>query len=409
MIRDGADHTDENTNEKMHTDYLKETEQIAEEIIEIRKAIHRRPEIGNKEYHTSELIQSRLGELGIETRRVLGTAVIGILRGRAEEASGSASDGKRRAAALRADMDALPLTESTGADFASEVPGMMHACGHDVHMAAVLGAAKLLAAHADELAGDVIFIFEPDEEGDGGALRLIDEGCLDGADAVFGAHVAPDIPDGKVGFRYGKFYAAANTFDIEFFGKATHGAEREKGADALGAAALAVTKLLALPETAAKEKCVITVGTFESGTVRNIVADRARITGVVRSLGAEDRENVKQRVFEVCEESAAEFGATCNVKYMGSYAGVVNDDEMTAFAEKAAAGLLGEENIVRIEEPVMITEDFGYYIDEVPGTFYHIGAGCELPLHNDRFLPTEKALLTAAAVHAEIITRFLEG
>ena len=391
----------------MNIDYLNEVQNIADEITGLRKTIHRCPEIGNKEFHTSELIKSWLDGLGIETRRVLDTAVIGVLRGGKEAPAGEAP--KRKTAALRADMDALPLTEKTGAPFASEVPGMMHACGHDVHVAAALGAAKLLSMHRDELAGDVIFLFEPDEEGDGGALRLIEEGCLGGADAVFGAHVDPNIEDGKIGVRYGKFYAAANMFDIEFFGKATHGADREKGADALGAAALTVTRLLELPKSAAKEKCVITVGAIESGTARNIVADHAVIRGIVRTLGAEDRQAVKERIYEEADACAKAFGTTCSINYMGSYAGVVNDDGMTAFAENAAKQLLGDENVVRIEEPLMTTEDFGYYIDEVPGTFYHIGAGCTLPLHNDAFLPTEKALLTAAAVHAAVLTEFVSG
>ena len=390
----------------MHIDYMEEARGMAGEITEIRKKIHRCPELGNSEYKTAELIEETLQGLGIETKRVLDTAVIGTLRG---GGGTGAAGGKRKTVALRADMDALPLTETTGADFASEVPGIMHACGHDVHMAAALGAAKLLSSHRDELPGDVIFLFEPDEEGNGGALRLIEEGCLEGADAVFGAHVDPAIPDGKIGVRYGKFYAAANMFDMEFRGKTSHGADREKGADALGAAAETVTRLLALPEKAAEEKCVITVGTFESGTARNIVSDYAKIRGIVRTLGAEDRARVKEQIFEEARRAAGSFGVTVDIDYMGSYSGVTNDDEMTAFAEKAASELLGEENVIRIEEPLMTTEDFGYYIEEVPGTFYHIGAGCELPLHNSSFLPTEKALLTAAAVHAAVITAFLAG
>ena len=399
-------------------DYLKEAEAAADEIAELREKIHRCPEPGKNEVKTAALIEGYLGSLGIETERVTDTAVVGLLRGKGTPAGGNGPV-KRKTAALRADMDALPLTENTGADFASEVPGMMHACGHDVHTAAALGAANLLAAHADELNGDVVFMFEPDEEGEGRARELIEHGCLDDAGAVFGAHVSPDIPDGKIGVRYGKFYAGADVFDITFHGRSAHGADRSKGADALAAAAEASTKILALQDRGdnsgegalsadvPEEKCVITIGTFESGTARNIIADRAKITGMARTLGTSDRALLKQLICRIAEESAEAYGATVEIDYVPSYPGVTNDDAMTRFAEDTAKELLGESNVERIEEPLMMTEDFGYYIDKVPGTFYHIGAGSTYPLHSDKFLPTRKALLTAAAMHAAVITRFL--
>ena len=214
-----------------------ELTESSDEIRRLREDIHSHPELGNNEFRTADLIESYLNSLDITTKRVLGTAVIGTLRGK----TGG------RTVALRADMDALPLTEITGADFASVYAGKMHACGHDVHTAALLGAARILSAHRDELEGNVVFLFEPDEEGRGGAARMIKEGCLEGADAVFGAHVTPDLPSGKIGVMYGKFYAASDTFRIVVNGRASHGAVREKGIDALAAAAEMVTALLALP------------------------------------------------------------------------------------------------------------------------------------------------------------------
>ena len=173
-------------------------EALAPRLFSIRERIHRHPEIGNREFETAALVEETLRQLGIKTRRVTETGIVGELSG--------AYPGP--IAALRADMDALPVTEASGADFSSEIPGMMHACGHDVHTTAVLGAAMLLSEIRDQLHGTVRFFFQPDEEGSGGARRMIEAGCMDGVEAVYGAHVAPDLPEGVIGVRYGKFYAA---------------------------------------------------------------------------------------------------------------------------------------------------------------------------------------------------------
>nr|MCR5826543.1 amidohydrolase [Oscillospiraceae bacterium] len=237
-------------------DYLKEIQQFAAELTALRRAFHFHPELGNREYETAARIERWLHDCGIPTRRLLDTAVVGRLRGGREG----------RTVALRADMDALPLQEATGAAFASEVPGVMHACGHDVHMAAALGAARLLAAQQETLPGEVLFFFQPDEEGNGGAQRMIDAGVLEGVDAVFGCHVAPDLPLGTVAVRYGKFYAASDTFRVTLTGKSAHGAQRELGVDALAAAAELVTALLSLPSAFPHERSVVSVGTLHAGT-----------------------------------------------------------------------------------------------------------------------------------------------
>ena len=200
------------------TDYLTQADAIAGELAELRHAFHRCPELGNREHRTAARIEAYLRGLGIPTARLLDTAVVGTLAG--------GLPGKT--VALRADMDALPLTEATGADFASENPGCMHACGHDVHMTAALGAARLLAARRESLRGTVVFLFQPDEEGRGGAERMIAAGALEGVDAVFGAHVSPELPLGQVGVRCGKFYAAPDTFRVVVHGVSAHGATREK-------------------------------------------------------------------------------------------------------------------------------------------------------------------------------------
>ena len=369
------------------------------EIKALRREIHRHPELGNNEWRTAELIERFLNDHGISTERLLGTAVIGRLSGAAEG----------RTIALRADMDALPVTETAVCEYRSEVPGVMHACGHDVHTAALLGTAAVLAGHRDELAGNVVFIFQPDEEGRGGAERLIREGVLTGVDAISGAHVCPDLPEGHIGIKYGKFYAASDMFTVKVTGKSSHGAMRESGIDALGAAAGMITGLLDLPRKVTQEKCVLTVGRMEAGTAGNIMPGYAEFEGIVRTLGEDTRAGMESEFRRAVAAAAEKSGTVAEIIYTHSYPGIVNDTGMTAAAERAAAEYAGRDKVHVINEPVMTTEDFGYYQWKVPGTFIHIGAGCKLPLHNSGFLPAEDVACDLAGVHACITVNFLKG
>ncbi len=380
-------------------DYIKQAQAIAPQIAALRRDFHRHPELGNREFRTAERVEACLNGLGIPARRLLDTAVVARLEG----------GRPGPVAALRSDIDALPLTEATGAAFASENPGVMHACGHDVHLAAALGAARLLADRREELPGAVVFLFQPDEEGRGGAERMIAAGALEGVDAVFGAHVSPDLPAGRVGVRYGKFYAASDTFRVVVHGRSAHGAEREKGVDALGAAADLVTRLLAIPRSLPGERVVLSVGTLRAGTAENALAEVAEFAGIIRSLGPDARREMRRRFNRAVEEALPAWGATAEVHLRESYPGVVNDDAMTALVERAARGLLGDENVRIIGEPTMTTEDFGYFLQARPGSYYHIGVGGALPLHSTAFLPDDSAAVTAAAVHAAVLETFLSG
>lgn len=380
----------------MELDFLAEARRHFAEICRVREEIHRFPELGNSEFKTAETVETFLHDCGIETVRLTETAVMGVLRG---------ADGGKTVA-FRADMDALPICEMTGASFASENKGVMHACGHDVHTAALLGAAKLLSLCRERLRGEVRFLFEPDEEGSGGAARMIAAGALQGADAVFGAHVSPELPPCKVGIRFGKFYAASDVFCVTVHGKSAHGAEPEKGIDALSAAAQMIPLLKALPENFS-DKAVISVGSFQAGTAGNIIADKAEFSGIIRTLGRENRDAVKEAFGKTVLAVAEQNGATADILLRESYGGVVNFDAETEFVRRTAVNCLGEDAVCIIDTPTMTTEDFGCFLDAVPGAFYHIGAGCAAPLHSQEFLPSDDALLTAAALHAAIAYAFL--
>ncbi len=380
----------------MSIDWYKEAVGISDEIIENRRELHSHPELGNHEFMTASFIENKLNSYGIKTCRMLDTAVIGILEG----------DDKGDCIALRADMDALPVTETTGCDFSSQNAGLMHACGHDVHMSAVLGAARLLSMHRSELKGSVKFIFQPDEEGSGGADRLIKEGVLNDVNAVFGAHVSPDLPLGTVGIRYGKFYAASDVYKVILTGKSSHGAEPQKGIDALYAASKILCALHELPSELAPERAVITTGILNSGTAVNIVPGKAVFEGIIRTLGADSRAYIKRRFQEIINNISNETGVSAEIIIKESYPGVVNTDNETLMAENSAKALFGDDKVIRIEEPTMTTEDFGYYINASKGCFYHIGTGGST-LHSSDYLPDESAPVLGAALHAEVVYDYL--
>ena len=379
------------------TDFLSEAASLQSFLQAVRQTLHRAPELGNQEIRTSAYLRSILEPLGLTVENPFGTALCATLHG--------ARPG--RTVALRADMDALPVAEATGAEFSSRTPGVMHACGHDIHMTAAVGAAILLAAHREILCGSVRFLFQPDEEGCGGAQRFVDAGCLRGVDAVFGAHVSPELPLGSVGIRYGKFYAASDTFSITVHGKSAHGAEPEKGIDALQAAARLAVRLVDLRSALNGERCAVTVGTLQAGTAINVVADTAQLTGILRTLGPDSRARMRALVTDAAAEIAAQTSTQIDVQLHASYPGVVNDDGASQLVYDTAVHLLGEPNVAVLQQPTLMTEDFGYYLSAARGCFYHVGAGCAAPLHSPQFLPDIRAAVTAAALHAAVLERAL--
>lgn len=369
----------------MGINFRAEAESLRDKLTAIRKEFHRIPEIGDNEFHTAELIEHYLDEAGISHKRVIGTGIFARIEG--------SLPGKN--SAIRADIDALPITEATGCDFASQNPGVMHACGHDVHISGALGAAMILSRHKDILPGSVTFLFQPNEEGEGGAQRMIDAGCVEGVDAVFGCHVDPALPAGHVGIKYGNFYAASATWKIAVIGKSAHGAQRDKGIDSIEVAAHVIPEILRIPGG------VVSVGMIHAGTANNILAGRAEMAGIIRTYGLNERSRMCNVLDETCRKVCWGFGAKCECHITDSCVGIVNDnDEITSLCERTAREIFGDDKVNVIDKPLFISEDFGAFIIARTGCFYHIGAGCSYTLHSDKFLPDPEAIITAAAMHS---------
>ena len=379
----------------------------APKAIEYRRMIHRHPEMGNEEHETSALIARVLEELGWQVSRPVGTSVVADLAG--------AYEGKT--VAFRADMDALRIQEAADIPYASEVAGVMHACGHDFHCAGLLGAAMVLSECRERLRGRVRLLFQPDEEGTGGAARMIEAGCLENprVDAVFGAHVDPDLPAGTIGIRYGKMYAASDTFRVVIHGSGSHGAQPEDGIDAIAIGAQVVTALqqLVSRRVAPTDSAVVSVGTFHAGTQMNAIADSAEITGILRTLGPETRQNMRKWFRQVVDGICAAMGARAEIHMRESYPGVVNHDAMVDLIRVIAANLLGDDSVHVLQAPTMGTEDFGVFIQNTPGAFYKIGVrnpavGAVYPIHSPNFIADEAAMASLIAVHAGVALGFLE-
>ena len=388
-------------------DFLAEARMFALEALALRRRIHRHPELGNAETETSRLVAETLEGLGWEVSRPVGTAVVGLLRGGAPG----------RTVALRADMDALPLDEETGLEFASATPGAMHACGHDMHTAGLLGAAMVLARHREALRGNVKLFFQPDEEGNGGAERMMAAGCMENprVDAVFGVHVSPGLPVGTVGVQYGKAYAASDMFTVVIRGRGCHGAHPDEGIDAVAVGAQVVTALqqLVSRRVAPTDAAVVTVGSFHAGSAGNVIADRAVLKGILRTLGPETRRVVRDWFRRTVEGVCQALGATSEVDIVESYPGIVNHDAETDLVRSTAGQLLGQDRVTILRKPTMGTEDFGFFIQDTPGCFWELGvrgndpASAE-PLHSPRFAPDEAAFIPLIALHAATAVAYLE-
>ncbi len=369
-------------------------EDIYPHIVEVRRKIHKHPELKMEEYETARLVEEELKSLGIETYPHYAdtTAVIGRIVG--------ANPGPVRA--FRADMDALPIKEETGLPYASEVDGVMHACGHDIHTASLVGLAYLLAKNKENLAGEVIFVFQPGEEGGFGGKILTDSGFIERFEIsyIIGQHVYPDVPLGKIGYKVGLMTANSDRFIIKVKGKGSHGARPHYGIDPITIAAHITVSFGTIHsrEVDPLDATVITVGSIHGGTASNIIPDDALMQGTIRTFGDKNREFVAKRVKEVAEGIAKTFRAKAETEVSFGYPSVFNDKEITMKVKDAAERYLGSDNVMELPVPSMGGEDFAYYLRKIPGTFYRLGVGPNMPLHNARFAPDEEVLKVGIGV-----------
>jgi amidohydrolase len=384
--------------------------EIEPDLIEARRWFHQHPELSNREEKTGREIARRLREMGYEvTTGVAHTGVVAVLEG--------AHPGP--VVAWRSDIDALPIEEELDLPYRSTNPGVMHACGHDVHTTVGLGAAAVLMKLKDELHGTVKFIFQPAEEGapvgeDGGAVMMISEGVLEDPrpEAIFGLHVMPIAEAGFVGLRPGGLMAAGDRFTLKIHGRMTHGSAPHSGVDAVYVAAQVVNALQAIPsrEVDARKSLVVSVGTLNAGNRWNIIADEAVLTGTVRSLDPETWEEIPERFERVVAGICQANRATYELDYARIAPVVNNDEKLSGFAKASLSNGLGKDKVLEVP-PIMAAEDFAYFQQQVPGVYFFLGVanaaeGWTDYVHTPTFRPDEAAIVTGVTAAASLLADF---
>lgn len=378
-----------------------EVEGLKEDVIRWRRDFHQHPEIAFEEKRTQEVIHRFLEGLSLPVRRVAGTGLVAVIEGVK----------KGKTVALRADMDALPLTEEGDKPYKSLNPGATHACGHDGHMAIQMGAAKILVSLKDDLPGRVVLIFQPAEERPpGGAARMIEEGALEGVDAIFGLHLWQPLPTGKIGIVKGPMMANSDEFTIVVRGKGGHGSMPHQTVDPILAAAQIVVNVQSIVSRNIDplKPCVVSFGTVDGGTAFNIIPDEVRLRGTVRSFEAEVQTVAEKRLREIADQTAQAFGASAFLEYKKGFPAVVNHPQAVDLVIEVAKDLFGD-NCLQTINPVMGGEDFAYYLQKVPGAFLFFGAGdnCPYPHHHPAFDFDERALPTATLLMTSLALSFL--
>lgn len=381
---------------------LDEAKSIADWIVNLRRQIHRHPELTYREFHTSQLVRATLDELGIPYRYPLAeTGIVAML-----------GDGNGPGVALRADMDALPIREEAEVSFRSEVDGKMHACGHDCHTAMLLGAARLLKSHEAELRGTVKLIFQPAEESGAGADRMCRDGVLEHphVERIFGLHVWPGMPTGTVAVSPGVVLAAVGLFELTVRGKGGHGAMPHLAVDPITCAAKMIVELQTIVsrETDPFSPTVVSIGSIAGGEAMNVIPAEVKLTGTFRSLSERGLASVKQRVEEITAGVATANRCTAKIVYpVRDYPPTINDESCSAAARKAVEGLIGADRVAAMQ-PILGGEDFAFYQQRIPGCFAALGVGdptweTKHGLHHPEFRVDEAALPLGTAWHAAIV------
>lgn len=373
---------------------------MKDEVAEWRRDFHEHPELLFDVQRTAGIVADKLRAFGCDevVEGIGRTGVVGVIKGR-QSASG-------KTIGLRADMDALPLDEVTGLEYASKTPGKMHACGHDGHTAMLLGAAKYLT-ETRNFDGNVLVIFQPAEEGGGGGREMVDDGMMDrfSVDEVYGMHNEPGRPIGSFGIRPGPMMAAADQFALTIKGKGGHAAKPHLANDPLLAGAHMVTALqtVVARNVDPLKSGVVSVCTFQAGQAYNVIPDTARILGTVRSLEAEVRDILEKRVTEIVHGIAAQFGVEVDYEFRRDYPVTSNHDAQTAFAAKVASDVVGADNVETDITPVMGGEDFSFMLEARPGAFIFVGNGDTAPVHNPHYNFNDDAIPVGVSYWARLV------
>ncbi|MEG0803701.1 MAG: M20 family metallopeptidase [Pygmaiobacter sp.] len=378
------------------------------EAIALRRNLHRNPELSGQEFETTALIRTELEKYGIcilKTNLTTGLiAKIGL--GRSE-----------KTLMLRADIDALPMTEESGLSFASEQPGRCHSCGHDLHTAALLTCAKILKKAEAQIAGTILFVFQPAEENFGGAKSVCETGIFERyhPQMIVGLHTWPDLPAGTVGLKKGPFMAASDLLTITVTGKNGHAAHPHKAIDPIMVSGYLITALQTIVSrnVAPLDSAVITIGKMTAGTAANVIPERAVLEGSVRTADPEVQNAVEQRLRTLLPSIAEGFGAECTVDYIKGTPAVVNDTATVELLQRAAQQVLSPDQIVFLEKPSMGSEDFATYLQRIPGAIFRIGTSNEqlnshCALHNAKIIFDEQAIMTGASVLSQFSQEFFK-
>lgn len=380
---------------------------LHEQLVDLFRNFHQYPELSFKEEKTSGFISRFLGDLGFMVTENMGqTGIVAVLEGA----------GPGPAIAIRADMDALPIKEETGLSYSSRTEGIMHACGHDVHMTCALGAATILAKEKDSMKGSLVMIFQPAEEINLGAKAMIEEGLFEKfrIHMIFGLHNQPDVPSGRVAIREGGLMAAVDRIEISISGKGGHGGVPHRNIDPIVAAGSVIMNLQSIVSRNVNplDAAVISLGTLHGGTANNVVPDCIEMTGTVRTFDPEVRKMMEPKIRQVVENSAAAFGCRGALNYIYQLPAVMNPPIPTRIVHDAASRVIGENNIVH---PIPSTggEDFSLFQEKVPGCFFWLGVGnpdkgAVHPWHSPKFTIDEDALMIGAEVLAETVRQAME-
>lgn len=386
-------------------DFKEQAAALFDEMVQLRRDLHRHPELGFNEIRTSGIVANRLQELGLEVQRGLGeTGVVGVLEG--------AEDGPT--VMLRFDMDALPIQEEGDVSFVSRNDGVMHACGHDGHVTMGLTIAKVLSQYREQMHGRLKFVFQPAEEGLGGAFAMIADGVLENPrpDVAFAMHVWTPEPYGRVRVVSGPCMSSSSVFTLTVQGRGGHGAAPHLATDPVLAAAQIVSALQSIVSRNIdpQESVVVSIGQFSAGTTFNVIPDKAILKGTVRSYNNELHRQIYRRILEMATKMADAYSCTATMETIAIVQAVVNAEEPTAVVREAAVKIMGEENIST--RRTMASEDMGFFLDEVPGCYFFIGArneekGYTYPHHHPKFNFDERAMIDGVAIMSEAASKYV--